>query len=162
MPNHISNVITISGEKSKLLDVINLVKSKDNDISFSFESFFPKPSTEADWYNWNINNWGTKWDAYEVSNWICNFKRTPAEINISFQTAWSTPIDALIKLSKLSPDVKIFCEFADEDMGYNVGEYTIKNGVVQEKLPVFGTEESIRLAQEIHIKAEELYTLTQV
>ena len=41
------------------------------------------------WYDWNIANWGTKWDACEseIGNNDINF------FSVSFQTAWSPPID---------------------------------------------------------------------
>jgi len=162
MPNHISNVVTISGEKSELLKLMDLVESKsetEEKTPFSFESIIPIPEEEKDWYNWNIANWGTKWDAYEVSKWICDWEKK--SMTISFQTAWSTPFPVLQKLSSLMPNVGICCEFADEDMGYNLGSYSIINGeVVEETNPEFGTDEAVQLAIEIQNKADELFQLT--
>jgi len=155
MPNHISNVLTITGKQSDLTELINIVKAKGEERPLSFESFLPMPKEENDWYNWNIQNWGTKWDAYEVSNWYSDSAGT---LNISFQTAWSTPFPALLKLSSLVPNVQILCEFADEDTGFNVGEYTLKNGsVLEENIPEFGTPEAINIAQNIYQKADNLY-----
>jgi hypothetical protein len=164
MPNHISNVVTISGEKSELLKLMDLVESKEESKSeqpnaFSFESYFPCTNKE-DWYNWNINNWGTKWDAYEVGRWLCDWEKK--SMTISFQTAWSTPFFALIKLSTIIPTISIYCEYADEDMGYNVGTYSIVNGeVIEETCPeVNGSQEAIDFAEKIHTKAFELFELT--
>jgi hypothetical protein len=53
----------------------------------------PQPNFEGDqdWYMWNVNNWGTKWD-------ICDAYIDQAteedEIVISFSTAWAPPVDA--------------------------------------------------------------------
>jgi hypothetical protein len=73
------------------------------------------------WYDWNIENWGTKWNSY--SSYI--------EDNvITFDTAWSCPEPVFRKLSKMFPKVEIKVEFADEDIGSNCGILTCKNGRV--------------------------------
>jgi len=46
------------------------------------------------WYDWNVANWGTKWDAYDTY--------TFNEITTSFNTAWSPPIKAIQKLADLT------------------------------------------------------------
>ena len=50
----------------------------------------------ADWYGWQINNWGTKWNASSVY-W------SDDNDFVSFNTAWSTPFDLLVALSKKYP-----------------------------------------------------------
>jgi hypothetical protein len=92
------------------------------------------------WYDWSIANWGTKWNAYSVS---------VVDNNIYFETAWSTPFHAMIRLSQAFPDVTLSMRFADEDFGSNVGEYELKNGeLIGEYVPDYG-EDSIRLAVDI-------------
>jgi len=56
------------------------------------------------WYEWCVDNWGTKWGIYD-----CWTLEEVSEVNpleaiqtISFQTAWSPPIPILIKLSQLT------------------------------------------------------------
>ena len=76
----------------------------------------------ASWNRWNIENWGTKWNAYsqeEIEPHI-----------IQFETAWSTPVRALESLSEKFPDVEIEVAYADEDIGRNCGRYTIEDGEV--------------------------------
>ncbi len=74
------------------------------------------------WYDWQVSNWGTKWNAYEV------FKDKKC---IEFQTAWSTPLPIIVKISSLIPDTDISVEFADEDIGGgNCGSYTARNGKI--------------------------------
>ena len=158
MPNHISNVLTITGEKTDIKKLIQKVRGKKSD--FSFESFFPMPehidpnesSAAPAWYDWRVANWGTKWDCYEVSS----ISMEGDSIILSFQTAWSTPVPAFIKLSTLFPDVTIVCEFADEDMGCNVGQYNIKNGEVINFNCLDYSEDSVKLAQRIYEKADQL------
>ena len=93
------------------------------------------------WYDWHVQNWGTKWDCYDVILMDDNF--------VQFNTAWSTPIRALVKLSELFPDVEINVRYADEDFGTNVGTYCISNGDIEYiNQPEYG-KESIALAMDI-------------
>lgn len=73
------------------------------------------------WYNWSIDNWGTKWDASETY---------VEDGEISFETAWSTPYPVIKKLSEIFPDLTLKLRFADESIGDNCGEYHLKNGEV--------------------------------
>lgn len=74
-----------------------------------------------DWYSWQVDNWGTKWnanDSYIISNYI------------SYQTAWSFSEPILKKLSELFPNVEFIFKYADEDLGYNCGSGVATNGNV--------------------------------
>ena len=52
----------------------------------------PRPKAEDEnWYNWNIENWGTKWSLSDV--YIDNCAEEDS-IEFSFSTAWAPPIDA--------------------------------------------------------------------
>ncbi len=73
-----------------------------------------------EWYSWRIKNWGTKWNTTEAE-WI-----SPS--CVSFETAWSCPEPVFKKLSEKFPDVTIYLEFADEDIGNNCGIATFKAG----------------------------------
>lgn len=47
------------------------------------------------WYDWNVKNWGTKWDAYDV-----HVNRTrPDLVEINFQTAWGPPNPIIERLA---------------------------------------------------------------
>lgn len=76
-----------------------------------------------DWYDWNIANWGTKWDACYP-----NVETTEDTIMIEFQTAWSTPEPIFLKLAEQYPDLMIDIDYADEDMGSNCGSYSYVDG----------------------------------
>lgn len=92
-------------------------------ITKAMQDEFLKKYGVDDWYNWRIYHWGTKWDCYSIisDNWN-------SDNEIEFQTAWSTPKSALIKLSELFPKVEISVRFYDEDIGNNIGEYVLLNG----------------------------------
>jgi hypothetical protein len=96
-----------------------------------------------DWYSWARDAWGTKWNAYS--------QELRDNGDIKFETAWCTPEKVMIALSVRFPDVEINVRYADEDFGYNVGEYTYKNGeMVYSDVPEGGTEEAYEMAAEIH------------
>jgi hypothetical protein len=105
----------------------------------------------ADWYGWQLNAWGTKWNASSVYwNDDNDF--------VSFNTAWSTPFALLTKLSEKYPEARFEVEYADEDFGYNVGTYTLVGGVeIEENVPEGGTREAYEMA--INIQGGEDYYL---
>ena len=82
------------------------------------------PEGKVSWYSWNTENWGTKWNAYDVDR--------RSETDLKFETAWSHPVPVVKALSEKFPNVDIRVRYADEDIGSNLGEYTIRNGVITE------------------------------
>ena len=105
----------------------------------------------ADWYGWQINNWGTKWNASSVY-W------SDDNDFVSFNTAWSTPFDLLVALSKKYPQATFEIEYADEDFGYNVGRYVLQNGEeIDTEIPEGGSKEALELA--LNIQGGEDYYL---
>ncbi len=72
---------------------------------------FPKSGKNDDrWYNWNVQNWGTKWDitgSVEIDDY------DDEQIEINFNTAWGPPIEVCNKLRDMFPEVG-FSWFYDE------------------------------------------------
>ena len=95
----------------------------------------------CDWYGFNTNNWGTKWNASEV--YIDGN-------SVHFNTAWSMPYPIYNKLSLMFPDVEIEVEFMDEDFGHNLGKFSLLNGEeVYAEIPEGGSEEAYIMAFDI-------------
>lgn len=97
--------------------------------------------------DFNRNVWGTKWNACEG---FINDKK-----EAKFETAWSTPLPLMIKLSEKFPESKIEVHYADEDMGYNCGYYVLQNGQViedvdRDKLNENDENGSLKFALNIH------------
>lgn len=78
------------------------------------------------WYSWSIENWGTKWNTYD----IC----TPEEemFGWEFSTAWSAPEPVLTVLSAIFRDARFVLRYADEDLGHNCGIIEFENGEKRE------------------------------
>jgi len=95
------------------------------------------------WFDWARNAWGTKWNAYSID--------VVSENEVKFETAWSTPLPVFETLSRLYPtNIEIHVRYADEDTGYNVGEFTLKDGVmINSKIPKGGSIEAYEMAFDI-------------
>lgn len=74
----------------------------------------------ACWYPWAVDNWGTKWNAYELEE--------HSRDTIKFETAWSHPRPVYDALSKKFADVTFEVKYADEDTGHNLGHFECVNG----------------------------------
>lgn len=106
----------------------------------------------AYWYDWNNANWGTKWNVYSCQR--------DGHNTFTFETAWNAIPDAIQKISAENPDVKINYEYADEDTGYNCGQYVFEAGeIVLENIPQGGTKEAYDLAFSLRPDHLEYYEL---
>lgn len=54
----------------------------------------------ADWYDWSLNNWGTKWPSVNLG-----VEREGDTLTTEFQTAWSPPMGIYARLQELGFDV---------------------------------------------------------
>lgn len=66
------------------------------------------------WYDWQVANWGTKWDA-RVEDFDDD---NPEDVMIYFDTAWSPPIEFLRWFSEQHPDVSFEMEYDEEGMSF--------------------------------------------
>ena len=97
MPNQVDCELHVTGDHIELKTFFRNNQYIDNDdelLDLSFRSHFPKPEEETDWRNWQINNWGTKWDC------VCHkvIHHSIEHIEYWLQTAWTAPIEWLKKL----------------------------------------------------------------
>jgi hypothetical protein len=79
------------------------------------------------WYDWSIENWGTKWNAYQTKL---------EDEYVKFETAWGHPFPVIKALSEKFPNENIEVKYADEDIGSNFGHYIIKNGDIIENFKI--------------------------
>ena len=126
MPNHITNQLTVVHKKdgSKVMH-IDEPKLRDLLESFSLDKVIPmpeelkgttSPSDGPNWYDWSVDNWGTKWDVYLSYGIIANEDETIDLFSTDgkFFTAWAPPIPVIRKLQKDYPDYEFTLEYVDE------------------------------------------------
>ena len=78
------------------------------------------------WYDWNVRNWGTKWEACYAE--VTNSELDKGLISYKFDTAWSMPEELFTEMVAQHPELTfdIHCE---EETGWGA-EYEGKNGVL--------------------------------
>lgn len=102
------------------------------------------------WLDWNIKNWGTKCDGY-------NFNQINEKC-FSFQTANSSPDPIFKGISLIYPSIIFEISFADEDLGYNLGRYKIRNGDAFDfNYPAGGSKEAYELLFEIKPEVKDYF-----
>ena len=80
----------------------------------------------CDWYNWAIDNWGTKWNAHDVT-----IDDTEDEVvYLTFNTAWDPPYPIYEKLAEMYPDEEIsgYCE--EEADNFMPFEWEVADGSI--------------------------------
>jgi len=83
-----------------------------------------------DWYDWCINNWGTKWgdcdlyidDGYKYSD-------DTATLELRYDTAWGPALDALNHISTMFPKLIFYTFYREDGMGF-MGYHKVRNGEV--------------------------------
>jgi hypothetical protein len=87
------------------------------------------------WYDWNIRNWGVKWDVAVSS--VETYPNTTVEdtvngenhvVHYNFETAWGRPMSALLTLSEQYPDL-LFTLSYEEETGWG-GECELLRGKI--------------------------------
>ena len=76
------------------------------------------------WYEWNIANWGTKWDVKAQLT-----EDTETLLEYSFDSAWSPPVEWLEKVSEFYPDLHFTLRYSESGCGFK-GEATAENGSI--------------------------------
>ena len=143
MPNWCDNTVSISGPDDviKRLDefVGRPLVSHDEKVDepiFSLANIKPStpdldpkyslfPTTGADdWWNNNVNSWGTKWDVFGEG---VNRHMEEGHVSYSFQSAWAPPTPVIERLAEIFPEVEIEFKYMETGMDF-WGVETYKNG----------------------------------
>ncbi len=161
MPNHIKNRIVFDCTDSRFREILKEIsyRGKDGKIppecSMDFNTVIPMPDNifrgnlgreeyrlygKNNWYDWSIANWGTKWNSY--GGGYDESRKT-----IWFLTAWSAPHPVMSGLAKRYPGLSFSHEWADEDIGQNLGRVDYRHGVIERVYETArGSMEAVRFA----------------
>ena len=115
MPNWCNNTLVVRGEKedmAKFNKVIEKKRNSDKKLEDILKAFIPIPKDiKDDWYNWCIENWGTKWDI------LCYDDRVEEDYTeFSFDRAWGPPIAWLEIVAKKYPKLKFSLKYDEPGM----------------------------------------------
>ena len=80
------------------------------------------------WYRWSIDNWDTKWNAYDVDIEIDEMD----SLHVSFLTAWSCPTKIYLKIKEYCDEHNLSLdwgvEFEGEDGWYDLSKENLFDG----------------------------------
>ena len=86
--------------------------------------FKPTPTElkEEGWYEWNVENWGTKWNC-DAQDWmkVEHPNEDESSVTFWFDSAWSPPI-ALYEHIELNSPLNVKASYNECGMGF-VGEF---------------------------------------
>ena len=131
MPNWCNNTLTIQGESKdveRFAKKLHKIKNKDDKIEDLLKAFVPMPKewNPDDWYGWNCDNWGTKWDI------LCHYDEIEKEhIILEFDSAWSPPIQWLEIVAKKYPKLKFSLKYDEPGMAF-MGCAKGTNGIIED------------------------------
>jgi hypothetical protein len=121
--SHVFNFLSIIAPEEEIWD------------EYTGKEIKPKPTEMSeiilhrgdDWYNWNIRNWGTKWNAYDVDIYEKNNDKDELiELRYTFSTAWSQPTGIISGLVDLINELKLDVTFDwtyEEETGWGGSVY---------------------------------------
>ncbi|CAB4172046.1 hypothetical protein UFOVP1346_55 [uncultured Caudovirales phage] len=122
MPNWCQNTMVVLGTREQIEEFEKANKGKETVLTF--EAAVPKPESEKDnWYNWNCEHWGTKWDACDAQvdhsdlGWEC--EEGEESLTYSFDTAWSDPASWFEVLGAKWPDLKLILNYVETGMDFS-------------------------------------------
>lgn len=114
MPNWCYNCVTIHNEDSSKIDQIEEeLKKEDPAVA---QLLCPRPDDVEEWYDWNVNHWGTKWDL-SILDYI---RDGDNEISFYFDSAWAPPLALYDSLFAEGYEVTAY--YHESGMGY-CGKY---------------------------------------
>ena len=86
------------------------------------------------WYDWNVRNWGTKWDVsvHDGEQYPDTELMEESETSLAyrFNTAWSPPTEAIVHLSSQYPECEMVLSY-EEETGWG-GEIMFSDGQATE------------------------------
>ena len=136
MPNWCNNSLVIKGKKADLkifekAAYKKVVKNNkvEEETELSFENFIPIPEEQKEnWYDFCVNNWGTKWDACEVS--LCKGKK---QLVYTFDTAWGPPAQVITAMAEQFTELKFRLDYEEPGMAF-CGFVAYEDGVMTDDI----------------------------
>lgn len=145
MPNHVYNILNLTGPKEDILSFSNAVSVGRGDDEGIIRAFIPFPAElegreilnkegesigrafTDEGYKWCLNNWGTKWGDYETDVLVEPNELPDGSwaVSYTFVTAWSPADEAFTTIAKMFPTLTF--DISWEEEGYqSIGAFVAK------------------------------------
>jgi len=115
MPNWCNNTFNVEGDKETIDKFETYLDEKNGKDWFNFFAPTPVELKEDGWYEWNVSNWGCKWNC-DAQDW----SRDGNTISFWFDSPWGPPVELYYKIEQAGLTVK--AEYMEEGMRF-VGEF---------------------------------------
>ena len=86
------------------LPILREMKSPKTGEVFHRTYDFPDGTNDDRWYTWRVQNWGTKWDCYDLS---IDEDDLPNGFEATFNTAWSPPEEVCYAIKEQFDDLSM-------------------------------------------------------
>lgn len=107
-----------------------------------------------DWYDWNVNNWGTKWDFS-----LENVERVDANtVTAAFDSAWAPPTDAYRKLCELGFEIEAM--YYEPGMAF-VGKFSGDESYCDDECYEYGGETSETVRDAIGAELDDYFGISE-
>lgn len=119
MPNWCANNVAFYGKEEDITMLHKHLQETDGKNWFNF--FYPCPQKlleEEKWYEWCIQNWGTKWNC-DASDW--QISENGRELSFWFDSAWTPPVN-LYQFIEEFTNLTVIAQYHEEVMCF-VGQY---------------------------------------
>ncbi|CAB4221113.1 hypothetical protein UFOVP1636_142 [uncultured Caudovirales phage] len=110
MPNWCDNKLILEHDDPEVIERAGNAFAKGEFLN----TLVPRPTEHNEnWYTWNIENWGTKWDIGENDGFL---EVTPNKITLSFTSAWAPPLMAYKSL--LDQGFGVYATYYEPGIGF--------------------------------------------
>lgn len=137
MPNWVYTNLTVAGTPENLAKFAEKASQpyqvapdwERHEQAFSFWNFKKPDDLDHyvnDWYDWNRENWGTKWDAHESD--VDTTQLAQGVLYYNFCTAWAVAEEVFTEIVRQHPELS-FDFYSEEEQGWG-RQHTGRNGVL--------------------------------
>ena len=120
MPNWCENTLTVEGDPQIVRQFKERANGKGTALALDKVHPMPKalentisPGDKPNWYDWCIENWGTKW---EIEAELVG--EGTGCLMYSFFSAWTPPVAWLKKVAKDYPELRFRLKYEERGVGF--------------------------------------------
>ena len=142
MPNWCENQVIVTGDETD--EVIKFFNESENFLN----DLVPRPEDVKDWYHWNIDNWGTKWEVSREDTYITGNV-------VMFQSAWSPVSVGVYEELVKRFDVEVQVYYYEPGVGF-AGEMWVDRDGSSDDCYEYGDSDYDRIMFEFEDRAQYL------